>query len=240
MKRTERHHLKENELQTLALQARELFDERRREANIVGACVAIIIVFGGGYFLWREHVQAQASALLAQAMAVQEARVSTPGTAAIPATPGAYPTERARLEAAVAKFKAAADAYPSSDSGVFARYQEAVGQVALGNPTAAVTAYQEVIKRTDGIFGQMARLGLAEALARAGQYDQAINAFKEMAQRKDGPLPIDGILMQLGRVYRDAGKRADAQQTFNRLVDEYPESPFMADAKRELETLNKT
>src|SRR6516164_8880966 len=102
MKRTERHHLKENELQTLALQARELFDERRREANIVGACVAIIIVFGGGYFLWREHVQAQASALLAQAMAVQEARVSTPGTAAIPGTPGTYPTERARLEAAIA------------------------------------------------------------------------------------------------------------------------------------------
>ena len=28
--------------------------------------------------------------------------------------------------------------------------------------------------------------------------------------------------MQLGRTYLDAGKRADAQQTFNRLVEEYP------------------
>ena len=77
----------------------------------------------------------------------------------------------------------------------------------------------------------MARLGLAEAQARAGQYDQAINAFKELAQRKDGPLPVDGILMQLGRTYLDAGKRADAQQTFNKLVEEYPESPFTGDAK---------
>ena len=81
----------------------------------------------------------------------------------------------------------------------------------------------------------MARLGLAEAQARAGQYDQAINTFKDLAQRKDGPLPVDGILMQLGRTYLDAGKRADAQQTFNRLVEEFPDSPFTRDAKRELE-----
>ena len=32
--------------------------------------------------------------------------------------------------------------------------------------------------------------------------------------------------MQLGRTYLDAGKRTEAQQTFNRLVDEYPDSPF--------------
>jgi outer membrane protein assembly factor BamD (BamD/ComL family) len=46
--------------------------------------------------------------------------------------------------------------------------------------------------------------------------------------------------MQLGRTYLDAGKRADAQQTFNRLVEEYPESPFTVDAKRELDTLKKS
>jgi outer membrane protein assembly factor BamD (BamD/ComL family) len=46
--------------------------------------------------------------------------------------------------------------------------------------------------------------------------------------------------MQLGKTYLEAGKRADAQQTFNRIVDEYPESPFTTDAKRELDTLKKT
>ena len=92
----------------------------------------------------------------------------------------------------------------------------------------------------DGFYGQIARLGLAEAQARAGQYDAAINTFKEMAQRKEGPLPVDGILMQLGRTYLEAGKRADAQQTFNKLVEEYPESPFSGDARKEIETLKKT
>ena len=113
--------------------------------------------------------------------------------------------------------------------------------MALGSSTEAAALYQQVIDRAGNrIYGQMARLGLTEAKARSGQYDQAINTFKELAQRKDGPLPIDGILMQLGRTYREAGKRADAQQTFNRLVQEFPDSPFSADAKRELDTLKKT
>ena len=104
----------------------------------------------------------------------------------------------------------------------------------------AIAAYEQVIKQSgDGFYGQMARLGLAEAQARAGQYDTAINTFKELAQRKDGPLPVDGILMQLGRTYLEAGKRADAQQTFNRIVEEYPESPFTGDARKEIETLKK-
>ena len=92
----------------------------------------------------------------------------------------------------------------------------------------------------DGIFGQTARLSLADAQARAGQYEQAINTFKELAQRKDGPLPIDGILMHLGRTYLDAGKRAEAQQTFNRLVEEFPTSPYTAEARQQLDSLKKT
>ena len=238
MKRAERHHLKANPLQRLTVQARQVYVERKRETAAAVVALVAVAILGVGYFAWREHGQSRAHALLAEAIAVQDARVTAPGT---PAAAGSYPTERARLQAAVVKFKAAADAYPSADSGTYARYQEAVGQVALGNVAAATSAYQEIIRRAgDGIYGQMARLGLAETQARGGQYDQAINTFKEMAQRKEGPLPIDGILMQLGRTYRDAGKRADAEQTFNRVVQEFPESPFTAEAKRELDTLTKT
>jgi TolA-binding protein len=238
MKRAERHHLKENELQRLALAARHLYIDRKRETTALLVGILALVVIAGGYFLWSERLQSRAHALLAEAVVVQDARVSPPGT---PAAAGTYPTERARLQKATERFKAVADAYPSTDAGIYARYQEAVDQVALGNVAAATAAYQDIIRREgDRVYGQMARLGLAEVQALAGQYDQAINTFKEMAQRKDGPLPIDGILMQLGRTYREAGKPADAQQTFNRIVQEFPESPFNQEAKRELDSLNKT
>jgi len=241
MKRTERQHLKENELEALARQAKELIESRRRETTAIVAVLVVLGAIGLGYFVWHEHIQARAHELLAQAIAVQQARVGPPPAPGQPANGLYFPTERERQQAALTKLKTAADAYPSTDAGIYARYQEGATLMSLGNPQLAAAAYQQVIdKAGNDIYGQMARLGLAEAQARAGQYEQAINAFKELAQHKDGPLPIDGILMQLGRTYLDAGKRADAQQTFNRLVQEFPESPFSTDARRELEDLKKT
>ena len=238
MKRAERHHLKENELQTIARDLRERFDTRRRETTSGLLLVTVVGIVAIGFFAWRERVQAQAATLLADAVAVKDARVGPPGTTEQGLR---FNNERERAQAALTKFKAAADAYPTTDAGLYARFQEAGTWMTLGNPAQAAAAYQQVIdKAGNAIYGQTARLGLAEAQAAQGQYDQAINAFKELAQRKDGPLPIDGVLMQLGRTYLQASKRNDAQQTFNRLVEEFPDSPYAGDARTELDNLKKT
>jgi TolA-binding protein len=150
-------------------------------------------------------------------------------------------SERERAQAALTKLKVVADAYPKTDAGLYARYQMAGEYMTLDDAKGAAATYQDTIDRAGtGIYGQMARLGLAGAQARQGQYEPAINTYKDLAQKKDGPLPVDGILMELGRTYLEAGKPVDARQTFTRLVDEYPESPFSGDAKRELDTLKKT
>jgi TolA-binding protein len=241
MKRTERHHLKENELQRLAVHARETMDARRREMMAAVAVIAVIAAGAIGYAVWNQRVEGRAHAMLAEAITVEEARIGPPAAPGTVAPSLSFPTERERSQAAAAKFKAAADAYPDSDAGIFARYKQAATNMLLGAPAEAATAYQDVIQRDgDGVYGQMARLGLAEAQARSGQFDQAINSFKELSQRKDGPLPVDAILMQLGRTYLDAGKPTEALQTFNRIVEEFPDSPFNADAKKEVDSLKKT
>ncbi len=239
MKRAERRHLKQNEFEAIAMQALDLLGENRREIATVAVVLAVIGAVVGAYWLWHQHVQDSAHALLADAMIVEEARVGPPN-AATGQSGLTFATEHDRAQAAVAKFRAAADAYPTTDAGLFARYQEASLDVSLGDTASAIKAYQAVIDRAgDGLYGQMARLGLAETYARSGQYEQAITAYKELAQRKDGQLPVDGILIELGRTYRDAGKTADAQQTFNRIVEEFPDSPFNADAKKEIDALKK-
>jgi tetratricopeptide (TPR) repeat protein len=241
MKRTERHHLKQNEFEALALQVVDAWTRNRRQVTMGAAVVAVLALGAAGYWGLRQRTQDKAHAMLADAMVVQDARVGPPAEATGGA-PGAltFPTERERAQAAVNKYRIAADAYPSTDAGLFARYEEASLQVSLGNSADAVKAYQSVVDRAgDALYGQMAKLGLAEAYARSGQFEQAITSYKELAQRKDGQLPIDGILIQLGRTERDAGKAGDAQQTFSRLVEEFPESAFTADAKREIDALKK-
>ena len=230
------------------LRARAVVEERKRE--VTAAVVAIVIVGVAllAYVGWRAHVQSRSYALLAEATAVQDARVAAQPTAGATApapspvaTAGEFPNERARSEAAIAKFRTAADSYPSTDAGLYARYQQAALLMSLDKAPDAIAAYQELIKRGgDGVYAQMARLGLAEAQVRAKQYDPAINALKELAQHKDGPLPIDGVLIQLGRAYMDAGKTTEAQQTFNRVVQEYPDSPYSGEARKQLDSLQKT
>src|SRR3954462_10892644 len=108
MKRTERHHLKENELQLLTRQAREAIAARQREVTLGILVAAVIGVAALAYFLWHERVEGRAHAMLADAMVGQDARVVPPPAPGAPPpqpTPGTYSSEQAKLEAALAKFK---------------------------------------------------------------------------------------------------------------------------------------
>jgi predicted negative regulator of RcsB-dependent stress response len=242
MKRTERHHLKDNELARAAAGARRLAEERRGPLAIVGVVVVIVLAAVIGYVTWTGRVAARADSLLAEALIVDGARVGPPPAPGSPGPSGpSFETARAKHQAALTKFKVVADEYPSSDAGIFARYRQAATYMALGEPASAASTYQQVIDRAgDSLYGQMARLGLAEAQAQTGQYDQAIATFKMLSERKDAQVPVDGVLIRLGRAYLDAGKPADAQQTFDKLVQEFPDSPFSSDARRELDQLKKT
>jgi tetratricopeptide (TPR) repeat protein len=242
MKRAERHHLKDNELAKAAAGARRLAEERRGTLTAAGVAVVVVLAAVIGYFAWTGRTAARAHALLAEALIVDAARVGPP---AAPGTRGpsgpSFETARAKHQAALTKFKVVADEYPASDAGVFARYRQAATYMALGEPASAATAYQQVIEQAgETLYGQMARLGLAEAQTQTGQYDQAIATFKALSEQKDAQVPVDGVLIRLGRAYLDAGKPADAEQTFNKLVEEFPDSPFSGDARRELDQLKKT
>ena len=78
MKRAERQHLKGNELHAFARQASDAFDAYKREATWLLAIAAVVAAAAVGYFARRESVQTKADALLAQAVAVQTARIAPP------------------------------------------------------------------------------------------------------------------------------------------------------------------
>lgn len=242
MKRAERHHLKHNELARAANTARQVVEERRGQVSAIAIAIAVLVAVGVGYVLWSGRLSARAHTLLADALAVDDARVGAAPAPGSPAPAGlSFETARAKHQAALTKFKIVADEYPSTDAGIFARYRQAATYMALGEPGSAATTYQQVIDRAgNGLYGKMARLGLAEAQAQTGQYEQAISTYKDLVQQKDDDVPVDGVLLRLGRAYIDAGKTSDAEQTFNRLVEEFPNSPFTSDARRELDQLKKT
>jgi tetratricopeptide (TPR) repeat protein len=244
MKTTERHHLKDNELAIALGQAQSWAGSNSK--TLTATLVAIVVVGAAvlGYMAWRNNTDNKARAMLAEAMVIEEARVMPPappaGTTNDPTAiggqlPGTYPTDKAKLEAALPKFQAAADAYPSNEAGVTARYHAAKTLVSLGRFDEAVTQYDQVIASASGLLQRSARLGKAEAQLRAAQYDPAIATIKQIVDQKDATLPADAVLMELARAYRLAGKTEDARKTWTQVVEQHAESQYATEAKAELE-----
>ena len=243
MKTTERHDLKHNEFAETLQQTYARLEQNRTTVLIVAAAVVAIAVAWGAYYLVTSQRDAKAGELLAQAMVVAEAQVvpsvaPAPGQPAPPSTAASYPTETAKLEAALPKFIAAAEAYPATRAGITARYHAASTLASLGRTAEARQRFQEVVDADGrGLYGRMARLAVAGLDVKAKQYDGAIATLRELSLDARGDVPVDAILMQLAEAYIAAGKKTEAQQALSRVTTEFATSPYAADAKKHLDAL---
>jgi tetratricopeptide (TPR) repeat protein len=240
MRTSERHHLKDNELAIALGHAGDFVTRNKRRLTMTIVSLALIAVAAIAFFAWRNSVDAKSREALAQAMVVYEARIVPPapspeGVAPAP-TAGTYPTEKAKLEAALPKFLAAADAHPSTDAGRMARFHAAGVLVTLGRHDEASQQYDQLMN-AGGLLGQSARLGKADAQLRAGQHDAAIATFKELSEKTDSTLPKDALLLELARAYKLAGKTEDAKKTLNQIVEQHADTPTATAAKQELEKI---
>ena len=230
MKRDERHHLKENDLANLVSRTSTGVRSHGRGVGMAAVLIVVALALVGGYFFWRNSREEKAGGMLAEAMATAQAPVAPPAIGT-PPTSGTFATERARSEAALPKLIAAADAYPSTDAGVEARYQAAALLAELGRYPEAIQRYQEVIDRDrKGLHGQTARLGIAAAASLSGDHDRAIQQLQAMSGETTGAIPVDAVLAQLARAYERAGKPGEAAQTWKRIKDEFPESIYLQEA----------
>ena len=247
MKRLERKHLKEDELARRLRIAREFVEPRQNTLKNAGiaAVVVVLVVVAVGF--WRERTDSRGEKELAEAMVALNAEVvpvgaqgadGVPAAAMLGAT-GTFSTEEAKLTAALPKLKVAADAYPSSPSGIQARYHMAGALAELGRHAEAMTAFDEVIKQAgdSSLYGQLALMGKAVAQAQVGQLDAGIETLKGLATKSGEAVPVDAILMELARAYVQKGNREEARKTFTEIVDKHPQSPFTAEARAELENL---
>ena len=250
MKRSERHHLKENAFAVAMARIQDRAESLGTAAAVAGGIALAVVVLFGGYTWWSERAEVSAGVLLAEALVVADAPVVPPpadaaageADAAEPPfaqPPGSYPTVEAKMSASLPKLMETADAYPGTASGITARYRAAAALASLGRHDEAAEQYRQVIDGDEGgVYGRMATLGLASVEMSRGAHDAAI-ALLEPSSVSDpeAPLPVDGILMQLGQAYRLAGRTDDARAAFQRIVDEFPTSLYFPNAERELHVL---
>jgi TolA-binding protein len=246
MKTQQRHHLKENELVHGLNVARDFIEPRTRQIGLIAGAIVLVVIIAIGIVIFRKS-EGPADVALAEAMVALNARVvppSDPDAADLPQAAtldntGSFATEAAKMAVAIPKLQAVADKYPNDEPGLVARYHLAGALAAVGRNEEAIKAFGDVASRApkDSIYGHMAQMGLADTQARAGQFDAAIETWKKLADAKNPDLPADVILLELGKAYAAKGNAEEARKMFTQLLDEYPTSQYLSDARQELDGL---
>lgn len=234
-----RHELKQNEFAIATLTLAERVAEHRNTILTAVAVVGVVAIVAGGVMAYRTRQANIAGAALGIALATAEAQIAPLST--LPGatqTPGTFPTAQARSEAAINAFTDVTTTYPGTDAARTASFHLGSALMAAGRAAEAEQAFAAVAVEGNTVRGQAARLGQAEALMAAGRTDDALKIYADLAAVRDGAMPVDGLLMQLGRASQRAGRTAEARAAFQRVVDEFPESGFLQAAQQQIAALN--
>ena len=96
----------------------------------------------------------------------------------------------------------------------------------------------------DGHKGSMlaaeARLNLIALDRKQGKGEDVVKELRAMLEKGDAPLPQDVILHELACTLEQLHRPQEAIQSYQRILDEFPQSPFRSDAQQKVSALDPT
>lgn len=199
-------------------------------STVAGIAVAIILVIAVGYAGWKFYTDRQtlqASVALDDAMKTYGARIGLAGPAADTGDIS-FPTEEARANASLQKFTAIADKYPRTNPGRLARYYQALTLEDLERHNQATEELKKISSGNDKELAAMAQYQLALIYARTGKTDDAIKAYRVLADAKSVFVPRPMVLLELADLLRQSNP-TEAASLYQQIKKEYAENPAVSE-----------
>jgi tetratricopeptide (TPR) repeat protein len=229
MARIKRKELKRNELAETFGRTVDYVSHHRRGAVEAIAAAAAVLVLGAGFFLfrgWREH---QAGKELSAALEILEAPLSTDPAAASAVRKFSTAADRERE---ATKHLREAAAKGGTDAGRAARVILAARS---DKPARAVETLSKEAREARAEVAAAAEIDAARLLASEGKTTEAIDRLKRAIESPQSAAPKDALLYALAETYEKAGSATDARATYQRLVNDYPNSPYRNDARQKIQ-----
>ncbi len=225
-KKITRKQLKRNELAETMGRTVDYVSLHRRgvtEGLIAAAVVAVLI---GGFLLLRSYRENQAGKELSAALATLDVPI-----AGQPAAQGAaktFPTVEARDKEAEGHLRKAAG-HPGTSAG-----RAAALILAARDKTPSAETFARTARVAKAEVAASAELDAARLLAAQGKKTESIDRLKRAIESPASAAPKDALLFALGQVYEESGSASDARATFQRLITDYPNSPYRNDARQKI------
>ena len=202
---------------------------------VVGAVLVVALaVFGWSTYSRRQT--AKASAAFNSAMEVFEARIRAPGEAAEP-NEITYVDEKNKFADAERKFLDVATQYGRTQPGQRARYYAALSEEQLQRFDDAEKNLKIVDSSGDESLAGLARFQLAMVYDQEGKGPQAVELFKQLADKPTIFVPKGLVLLTLADHYSKTDP-AQASKLYNQIKQDFPDTPAAQQADQGLELLN--
>ncbi len=207
----------------------------------IGGAVLLIALAVGIYF-YRGNLRKDASEALGRAAAVYQAPIVVAANAKPndPVEPS-FATEAARQARAKEMLEKVRADYGSTDAADIAGLY--LGQIAAGEgkPDEARKLWADFVDdHGDSLLAGETRLNLFDLDRKQGKGEQVVLELRSMLEKSGAPLPQDVVLMELGTTLEHLKRPQEAIQSYQRIVDEFPESSYRQEAQQKVTSLDPT
>ena len=221
MRRVTRKKLKQDEFVSIVDQMIHWFSENWKP--IVAALSAVVVVFllWWGLSSWTQNRNAKASQMLAATTEKMDKATT--------------PEDRKAVEG---ELREVIDRYgrtPQADEAHILLARMLIQDGSTDEARRLLSAVSE--KNKDTATVRVATLDLLHLRVASGQASEVAQELQAMVAGKDPRLPRDVALYELAKVSRAEGNVTQAREYLQKLVDDFPESPYAAEARRSLQEL---
>jgi predicted negative regulator of RcsB-dependent stress response len=217
-----RHQLKEQDEITTSLQSfTELIVARRKEVTTGLVIIAVLVLAIFGWRLYANRRNAAAQAQLSQAINIYNDLT--------------IKSDKERYEKTIVEAQKTHDQYPSLPAGSIGLYFVALSQEGLGDTSKATQNLQEVAQRGDESIKSVAQFALGALYKKHGETQKAIDTYKQLYDA--GGYSKAAVAYELAKLYEDNKQVDQAKDYYQKLVSEFPDSPFRQNADDALKRL---
>ena len=202
---------------------------------VVIVALVVALCYGG----WRFYIDRQtveASTAFDTGMKAYQGRIAPAPDPNEPNEP-VYPDEPTRVQDALQKFTKVADKYPSTNPGKLARYYAALCLEDLERHNQALEELKKISSISDKELAAMAQYQVATIYARTGKTDDAVKAYRTLADKKSALVPRPLVLLELAGLLRNSNPK-EATSIYQQIKKDFPDTPISDQADRGLDTLS--
>ena len=203
-----------------------LWMEEHLDKILWGAAAVVVVGLLSFWFAsWRSNKALQAQAALASVVETYGAEVgptaSSPGAVA-------FLTEEDKFRTVIAQADSVVAEHGSTDAGQIARVYRGLAHFELGEDEEARADFEGFLSKNGSHY-------LAPQVRR--KLAQACSEFRDLSERPTPVLPAELSLLDLAGCLAAKGDRDGSIATYQRILDEFPQSIYVSEARSSLEKL---